>query len=50
MKAKHGPLTILLGGAGYDLVGGTPQQFAELARKETVKWADIIKRSGARID
>ena len=39
-----------LGGAGYELVGGTPQQFADLAKKETVKWADIIKRSGARID
>ena len=40
----------LLGGIGYELVGGTPEQFAELVKKETVKWADIIKRSGARID
>ncbi len=39
-----------LGGVGYELVGGTPRQFAELAKKETVKWADIIKRSGAKID
>ena len=39
-----------LGGIGYELVGGTPEQFAELVKKETVKWADIIKRSGAKID
>jgi tripartite-type tricarboxylate transporter receptor subunit TctC len=29
---------------------GTPEQFAELIRKENVKWADVVKRSGARID
>jgi tripartite-type tricarboxylate transporter receptor subunit TctC len=39
-----------LAGNGYELVGGTPEQFAELVKKETVKWADIIKRSGANID
>jgi tripartite-type tricarboxylate transporter receptor subunit TctC len=39
-----------LAGNGYELVGGTPEQFEELVKKETVKWADIIKRSGAKID
>lgn len=34
----------------YEPVGGTPQQFTEFARKETAKWADVVARSGAKID
>lgn len=34
----------------YEPVGGTPQQFTEFARQETAKWADVVKRSGAKID
>lgn len=30
--------------------GGTPEQFAELIRRDSAKWADVVKRSGARID
>jgi tripartite-type tricarboxylate transporter receptor subunit TctC len=29
---------------------GTPEQFLELSRRETLKWARIIKESGAKID
>jgi tripartite-type tricarboxylate transporter receptor subunit TctC len=29
---------------------GSPQQFAQFVRKEQVKWGDIVKRSGAKID
>ena len=36
--------------AGLDPVGGTPEQFTKLIHDESVKWAPIIKRSGARID
>jgi tripartite-type tricarboxylate transporter receptor subunit TctC len=36
--------------AGLEPVGGTPEQFAKLIQDESVKWAPIIKRSGARID
>jgi tripartite-type tricarboxylate transporter receptor subunit TctC len=36
--------------AGLDPVGGTPEQFAKLIHDESIKWAPIIKRSGARID
>jgi tripartite-type tricarboxylate transporter receptor subunit TctC len=39
-----------LGGIGYELVGGTPEQFAELVRKEIAKWTDVVKRTGAKID
>jgi tripartite-type tricarboxylate transporter receptor subunit TctC len=28
----------------------TPEQFGHLIRTEYVKWADVVKRSGARID
>jgi tripartite-type tricarboxylate transporter receptor subunit TctC len=31
-------------------VGGTPGQFAAFVKKETVKWADVVKKSGAKLD
>ena len=36
--------------AGLEPIGGTPEQFTKLIHDESVKWAPIIKRSGARID
>jgi tripartite-type tricarboxylate transporter receptor subunit TctC len=30
--------------------GGTPEQFAAFVKKETVKWADVVKKSGAKLD
>ena len=39
-----------MAGLGYELVGGTPEQFAAHMAKESVKWADIIQRSGAKAD
>jgi len=30
--------------------GGTPEDYAELIRRDSAKWAEVIKRSGARID
>jgi tripartite-type tricarboxylate transporter receptor subunit TctC len=35
---------------GSEPMSGTPEQFAAFIRKESAKWADVIKRSGARID
>ena len=35
---------------GADTSPSTPEEFRELARVETVKWAKIVKFSGARID
>jgi tripartite-type tricarboxylate transporter receptor subunit TctC len=35
---------------GAEPVGGTPQQFADFMAAETIKWAKVIKASGARID
>jgi tripartite-type tricarboxylate transporter receptor subunit TctC len=33
-----------------DIDGGTPEQFLELVRRETPKWADVVRRSGAKLD
>ncbi len=30
--------------------GGTQQEFVELVRRETPKWAEVVKRSGAKVD
>ena len=35
---------------GYELVGGTPAQFDAFVKKEIAKWADVIKRSGVKVD
>jgi tripartite-type tricarboxylate transporter receptor subunit TctC len=35
---------------GDESGGGTPEEFADLIRKDSLRWADVVKRSGARID
>ncbi len=35
---------------GIDVIGGTPEQFAAYIRDEIVKWARVIKESGARAE
>jgi tripartite-type tricarboxylate transporter receptor subunit TctC len=35
---------------GNEPGGGTPEEFAVLIKSESVKWADVVKRSGARIE
>jgi len=30
--------------------GGSPEDYAEIIRKDSAKWAEVIKRSGAKID
>ena len=39
-----------LGAIGYELVGGTPEEFDALVKKEITKWAAVVKRTGAKID
>ncbi len=34
--------------AGSVIVGGTPEQFAEHLRRETTKWAGVIKSAGIK--
>jgi tripartite-type tricarboxylate transporter receptor subunit TctC len=37
-------------GLGAEPVGDTSEEFAALVRAEVVKWADVVKKSGARVD
>jgi tripartite-type tricarboxylate transporter receptor subunit TctC len=39
-----------LNAQGFELVGGTPEDFGNLIKSESDKWAPIIKKVGARID
>ena len=39
-----------LSSQGLDLTPGTPEQFALFLKSELVKWAKVIKESGARLD
>jgi tripartite-type tricarboxylate transporter receptor subunit TctC len=35
---------------GAETDPGTPEEFRELARRETAKWAKVVKLSGAKVD
>jgi tripartite-type tricarboxylate transporter receptor subunit TctC len=35
---------------GDEPAGGTPQEFADVIRRDSDKWAEVIRRSGARLD
>ena len=35
---------------GSEPMSGSPEQFAKFIRAESAKWADVIKRAGAKID
>jgi tripartite-type tricarboxylate transporter receptor subunit TctC len=39
-----------LNAQGFDLIGGTPEDFARLIRSESEKWAPVIRKTGVRID
>jgi tripartite-type tricarboxylate transporter receptor subunit TctC len=39
-----------LNAQGFELIGGTPEDFGNLIRNESEKWAPVIKQTGARID
>ena len=35
---------------GVEALGGTPEEFTRYLEQETVKWADVVRFSGAKID
>ena len=39
-----------LNAQGFELIGGTPEDFAALIRSESDKWAPVIAKTGAKID
>jgi tripartite-type tricarboxylate transporter receptor subunit TctC len=40
----------LLGRQGFDVVAGSPKEFAGWIRDESTKWSAIVRASGARVD
>jgi tripartite-type tricarboxylate transporter receptor subunit TctC len=38
------------GEIGDEPAGGTPEDYAETIRRDSAKWAEVVKRSGAKID
>jgi tripartite-type tricarboxylate transporter receptor subunit TctC len=50
-KALQSPaLRKTLNSSGADAVGGTPEDFAKVVKADFVKWAKVVKDSGARVD
>ena len=39
-----------MNGLGFDLIGGTPDDFGRLLRTEQDRWAPVVKRLGIKID
>jgi tripartite-type tricarboxylate transporter receptor subunit TctC len=35
---------------GLEATGGTPEQFDQHVKREAAKWADVVKRSGVRLE
>lgn len=50
-KALQAPsVTEVLNKLQVGIDGGTSEAFRELVRRETPKWADVVRRSGAKVD
>ena len=39
-----------LTGLGAEPIGNTSEEFAAMVKSEVVKWADVVKKSGAKVD
>ena len=39
-----------LGGLGAEIVADSPEEFAALVKAEVVKWSDVVRKSGAKVD
>ncbi len=50
-KATKSPAFIKrMSDLGYEIVGGTPEQMAEMIKDEIQRWGPIVKASGAKVD
>jgi tripartite-type tricarboxylate transporter receptor subunit TctC len=47
---KDAAVKSTLNAQGFELIGGTPEDFANLIKSESDKWAPVIRKTGARID
>jgi tripartite-type tricarboxylate transporter receptor subunit TctC len=43
-------VALMLGSGGAEPAGTTPEQFADVIRKEVTKWAKVVKSTGMKID
>jgi tripartite-type tricarboxylate transporter receptor subunit TctC len=51
MRGMHAPeVRDLLGKAGFDVVAGSPDDFARWIKSESEKWSEVIRASGAKVD
>jgi tripartite-type tricarboxylate transporter receptor subunit TctC len=51
MRGMQAPeVRSLLGKAGFDVVAGSPPQFAHWLGAESEKWSKVVRASGARVD
>ena len=39
-----------LNGLGFDLIGGTPEDFTKLLRSEHERWSPVVKKLGLKVD
>src|SRR5664279_2227946 len=37
-------------GLGAEIVADSPEEFAALVKSEVVKWSEVVKKSGAKVD
>ena len=37
-------------GLGAEPVGNSSEEFGAIVKAEVVKWADVVKKSGAKVD
>jgi tripartite-type tricarboxylate transporter receptor subunit TctC len=47
---KERDVVAKMNAAGFDLIGGTPDDFGNLIRRETETWAPVIRRLGLKVD
>jgi tripartite-type tricarboxylate transporter receptor subunit TctC len=47
---KQPDIVTKMNAAGFDLIGGTPDDFRNLIQRETETWAPVIKKIGLKVD
>lgn len=48
VAALHGPLRARLEALGFEVIGSTPAEYAVFMRRETEKWARVIRAAGIK--
>jgi tripartite-type tricarboxylate transporter receptor subunit TctC len=48
--SEHADIVERLSGQGAEPVGSTPEEFAAYIKSESVKWAKVVRESGAKAE